>query len=122
MVWRLAAAVTIIALYVALSAVVARSAPPPGEGDGPLSGWYHSLTIPQTGGSCCGAADCRNFPVNPMGDHYEVLYDNKWLRVPDGAVQKRYDNPTGDYVTCITHGIEGVVEPTVLCFFLAPQT
>jgi hypothetical protein len=35
---------------------VAHAAPPP-DADMRLAPWFHSLTIPNTGSSCCGAAD-----------------------------------------------------------------
>ena len=80
--------------------------------------WFHSLTIPNTGSSCCGAADCRNYPVVVASDGYRVQFRGQWLKVPPAVVQDRWDNPTGDYVTCIIDA----AEPEVLCFIKAPRT
>jgi hypothetical protein len=73
---------------------VAHAAPPP-DADMQLAPWFHSLTIPNTGSSCCGAADCRNYPVMVASDGYRVQFKGQWLKVPPGVVQDRGDNPTG---------------------------
>ena len=96
---------------------VAHAAPPP-DADMSLAPWFHSLTIPNTGSSCCGAADCRNYPVVVASDGYRVQFRGQWLKVPPAVVQDRWDNPTGDYVTCIIDA----AEPEVLCFIKAPRT
>ena len=82
------------------------------------SPWFRSLTIPNTGSSCCGTADCRNYPVVVASDGYRVQFKGQWLKVPPAVVQDRRDNPTGDYVTCIIDA----AEPEVLCFIKAPGT
>ena len=96
---------------------VAHATPPP-DADMRLAPWFHSLTIPNTGSSCCGAADCRNYPVVVASDGYRVQFKGQWLKVPPAVVQDRGDNPTGDYVTCIIDA----AEPEVLCFIKAPRT
>lgn len=107
--------------------MAAYAAPPEGA-DMSLAPWFHSLQIPSTGGSCCGEADCRNYPVSTASGedgrvHYRVQYDGQWITVPDAAIQDRADNPTGDYVVCVQkHWTEGVSDPQVLCFIKAPRT
>ena len=59
-----------------------------------LAPWFHSLTI-HTGSSCCGAADCRNYPVVVVSDGYRVQFGGQWLEVPPAVVQDRGDNPPG---------------------------
>ena len=59
---------------------VAHAAPPP-DADMRLAPWFHSLTIPNTGSSCCGAADCRNYPVVVASDGYRVQFKGQWLKV-----------------------------------------
>ncbi len=109
-----------VALLTAV-ALPALAAPPP-NADQSLAPWFQSLAVPSTGGSCCGGADCRNFPVRPAGDHYEVQYGGRWLSVPPEAVLKRTDNPTGDYIVCINGGYyeNGESSPKVLCLVKAP--
>lgn len=116
-----------IAWLLGISLKSAFPAPPEGA-DMSLAPWYQSLKIGKTGGSCCGAADCRNYPVStasaPDGTtHYRVLYEGKWLDVPEEAIQDRTDNPTGDYVVCVQrHWSDGDFDPQVLCFINAPRT
>jgi hypothetical protein len=85
---------------------VAHAAPPP-DADMSLAPWFHSLMIPNTGSSCCGAADCRNYPVVVASDGYRVQFRGQWLKVPPAVVQDCWDNPTGDYVTCISDAATG---------------
>src|SRR5262249_41503120 len=77
------------------------SAAPPAGSDMTLAPWFHSLRVPGVANMCCDVSDCRNYPVRPDGNHYQVLYEDRWLVVPTEAVSGRTDNPTGDYVTCI---------------------
>ena len=69
---------------------VAHAAPPP-DADMSLAPWFHSLTIPNTGSSCCGAADCRNYPVVVASDGYRVQFRGQWLKVPPSVVQMKHN-------------------------------
>lgn len=127
-------------LLVALLAVSssASAAPPAGsDQSSPLAQWYHTLTVPPAMGFgdtalCCSVADCRNvqaeirsdghwwayvdsktFPNNP-DNSYEGAAPNGWVQVPDNAVLKRHDNPTGESVLCWYGG-------EVRCFIPAGQ-
>lgn len=107
---------------------VAFAAPPDGA-DPALHGWYQSLQDPVTGGSCCGAADCRHFPTSTYTDpdgktHYRVHVGDAWLPVPDNAILERVDNPTGEIVTCVNQSrfTNGIPAPAVLCLVRAPGT
>ena len=107
-----------------LIATSAFAAPPPGA-DMSLAPWFHSLRVPGTGNLCCDISDCRHYPVRADGTHYQVLFESRWLTVPSEAVSDRFDNPTGDYVTCIQrdHWTNGEPDgPRVLCLFKAPRT
>lgn len=107
----MAKALLILAVLLGLSVWEAHGAPPPGA-DGSLSGWFQSLQDPNTGGSCCGEADCRHYPVAVSSAGYSVFFHDEWLKVPERAILQRSDNP-GDYVTCI-HDWDGVAQ--ILCF------
>jgi hypothetical protein len=111
----------ILLIFVLLFKPYLAQALPPSATPGPNSGWYESLRTPE-GNSCCSLADCRHFPVKIMDGHYQVLYQDKWMAVPDAAVLKNQDNPTGDYVTCIQreYYYEGALTPRILCFVRAP--
>jgi len=107
-----------------LLALLLLAAAPP-EADGALAPWFHSLTVPDTGGECCGVADCRNLPVRADGERYWVLYDGEWVAVPDDAVLDRADNPTGDYIVCVQRDFwrNGVQRgPMVRCLVKPPRT
>ena len=101
----------------------ANGAPPPGA-DVTLAPWFRTLKQPDSGAQCCDIADCRNYPVQPDGERYQVWYEGRWLGVPNEAVSDRTDNPTGDYVTCVQrdHWTSGVPDgPRVLCLFRPPR-
>lgn len=118
---------------VALLLVLASSAiaaPPSGvDPDSETSRWYQSLTVPNTGGSCCSVADCRHYPVSsaagPDGaPHYTVLFQGVWLPVPKEAVLDRVDNPTGAVIACINphyYG-DGEPKPNVICLIRSAGT
>jgi hypothetical protein len=130
--------VTAVILAFLAAIAYARGAPPPGTD--PTSGlaqWFHTLTVPPEQGLgenalCCSVADCRNvraeihsdghwwayvdsktFPDNP-DNSYEGHAPNEWVIVPDNAILKRHDNPTGDAVLCWYGGM-------VRCFVPAGQ-
>ncbi len=81
------------------------SAHDPGE---PFAEWFQSLTRPDVvGGSCCSLSrDCQptEYRLSPAptaeGSEYEVLLGERWIRVPERAVIRRHDNPTGSGVLC----------------------
>jgi len=101
----------------------ANGAPPPGA-DVTLAPWFRTLKQPDSGAQCCDIADCRNYPVQPDGDRYLVLYEGRWLKVPNEVVSDRTDNPTGDYVTCVQrdHWTNGQPDgPRIVCLFKAPR-
>ncbi|HEX5318043.1 MAG TPA: hypothetical protein VFW46_02740 [Stellaceae bacterium] len=65
-----------------LITIPAVAAPPSGaDPDSPMAQWYHSLKAPDIGGSCCSIADCRPVEARQVGDHWEVLTEEGWLRV-----------------------------------------
>ncbi len=117
-------------LAVALVAVVsmcAHAAPPAGA-DLSMRSWYESLIDPKTGGSCCGEGDCRHYPTATYTDaggktHYQVLFKDVWMAVPDDRILERTDNPTGDIVTCIyPDEFQEKPSPFVMCLIKAPGT
>jgi hypothetical protein len=89
-------AVVISATLLALSILPLRA-------DTSLSDWFQSLMRNDGGGSCCGAADCREVDYRTGSNGYEVFVGGEWTKVPDDVVLHRHDNPTGGAVLCITH-------------------
>ncbi len=103
------------------------SAAPPPNADPALSGWFQSLSRPWRPGSgatvkCCDVADCRVTDYREVGDHYEVLIDQRfpgvrrpsWERVPERSIVQRTENPTGGAVACWHDG-------EVFCFVRAQE-
>jgi len=103
-------------------------AAPPAQYDPTLSPWFKSLSRPWRPGSgalvlCCDVADCRVTDYREVGDHYEVLIDERfpgvrgasWQSVSPHAVIERKENPTGGAVACWHEG-------EVLCFVRAQET
>lgn len=90
-------------------------AKPPPDIDYSLAPWFQSLRQPDTGVSCCSIADCRTTDYRTLGDHYEALIDDKWVRVPPEKVLQRVDNPTGRAVVCWTPALG------VMCFVRASE-
>jgi hypothetical protein len=83
--------------------------------------FYSKLMQPGTKTSCCNLADCRPTKVRSVGDHYEVMKDARWVRVPPDKIVKMTapdggahicappvsltpDDP--DYVFCIVMPLE----------------
>ena len=101
-----------IAIWLAIVALSlsASAAPPPGA-DRSMAPWFNSLTDPKTGGSCCGEGDCRNLPVRITDGHFESFVEGQWKVVPSAVVLDRNDNPTGDYITCVSP-----YAASILCF------
>ncbi len=108
---------------------VAAAAPPPGAGtDDDTADWFHSLTIPGTGASCCDLSDCRRTQYRMGPGIYQVFIghltpegggfrggNDAWWNVPPDRVLHG-PNPTGEAVACWTSG-QGV-----LCFVPASGT
>jgi hypothetical protein len=110
-----------------LAAIPASAAPPPNP-DPALSAWFQALTRPWRPGSgatvkCCDIADCRVTDYREVGDHYEVLIDERfpgvrgasWQRVAPRAIVEHTENPTGGAVACWHEG-------EVFCFVRAEET
>ena len=42
--------------------------------------------------SCCNNIDCAPRPSKYVDDHWEVLFNDKWLKVPDKKVEQSYND------------------------------
>jgi hypothetical protein len=125
------------ALTLLLIGVSAAVPAPPANADPELMPWFNSLESP--GGShCCGPeTDCRAVPYRVAGGHYEALLDpavhagakNRgieapiWIRIPDGAILRRHDNPTGRAILCWRPYYAGEdAGAGTLCFVRPPES
>ena len=50
--------------------------------------FYSKLMRPDTQTSCCNLADCRPTEIRTVAEHYEVLKDDRWIRVPSDKIVK----------------------------------
>lgn len=66
----------------------------------PLNNWYKSLKQNDSNLSCCDISDCGPYTSKIVDDHYEILIEDRWVRVPDNVILKDKDNPTGEAVAC----------------------
>jgi len=111
-----------------LAAMLPAAAAPPPSPDPSLSAWFQSLSRPWRPGSgatvkCCDIADCRVTDYREVGDHYEVLIDERfpgvrgasWQPVASHAIVEHTENPTGGAVACWHDG-------EVFCFVRAQET
>lgn len=79
------------------------------------NGWFRSLTIPGSGGSCCDLSDCKRTEYRMDGDHYEaVAPDKTWIAIPPESVIYNKGNPTGEPILCARPDGNGGWK--VLCF------
>jgi hypothetical protein len=103
-----------IFVLLGLAAAGAAIAAPPQGADQSLAPWYESLKQPGTRVGCCSIADCRPVESRIVGDHYEALIGQEWLRVPPNRVLDHQPNPAGRAVACWTpqYGILCFVRPT----------
>src|SRR5574343_283678 len=97
-----------LAIAVQVLLCVPATAAPPTNPDPALAPFYRSLTIPETGGSCCDASDCR--PVRTrVHEGREQVYigietypgaPNTWIDIPDSKRLSPRENPVGEPVAC----------------------
>ena len=97
----------------------------PDGADPALALWFRSLQVPngfQTQ-SCCSMADCRNAVERIAEVRHQVFIDKKtfgadapdaWVTVPEGAILRGKDNPTGRPVVCWSQG-------RILCYVPGPD-
>lgn len=77
-------------------------------------GWFKSLMVPNTGGSCCDQSDCKATEMRIAGDHYEAAApDGTFIPIPPEAVIYNKGNPLGEPVLCALRRRDGW---QVLCF------
>lgn len=107
--------VALVALALALTFSMARSAPPE-NADPRLAPWFNSLRQPGSGVSCCSVADCRPVDYKQTAKGYEVLIGDKCLVVPPDKVLQGKDNPIGRGVVCYTPALG------IMCFVRGTET
>lgn len=91
------------ALFCAMLAAIAVAWARPSVGADPASHTgYGSLRQPETGAACCSLADCRPTDYRLANGGYEVLFDQKWVLVPEKRVLRHLSGPVGRAIVCRT--------------------
>jgi hypothetical protein len=84
--------------------------------------FYKNLMIPGTKTSCCNLADCRSTQIRTNGDHYEIMKDGRWIRVPTEKIVKA-TAPDGGAHICAPDSASGRFEPDyVFCIIMPLET
>jgi hypothetical protein len=83
-------------------------------------GFYSKLVHKDTKVSCCNLSDCRPTQSRMVDDHYEVMVDGAWLRVPKEAIQN-VSAPDGGAHVCAPVQV-GAAKGKVYCVVLPPET
>jgi hypothetical protein len=84
--------------------------------------FYSKLMRPDTKTSCCNLADCRPTEVRTVGDHYEVMKDGRWIRVPTDKIVK-VTAPDGGAHICAPSSEGTSFEPDyVFCIVMPLET
>src|SRR5690242_16932950 len=88
--YMLRALVAAIALAIILTSLIRTAQGQEGQHGAGHELWhdsfYSGLLRPQYKTSCCSSADCRPTQSRQVGDHYEVMVDGAWLRVPPEVI------------------------------------
>jgi len=84
--------------------------------------FYSKLMRPDTKTSCCNLADCRPTQIRSAGDHYEVIKDGRWIRVPQEKIVK-VNPPDGGAHICAPPSVSKVWGPDeVFCIIMPFET
>jgi hypothetical protein len=97
-------------LILIMVAMMMAHAHSPEDTDPAMADWFRSLKYDSGKGwegSCCSDKDCFTLTADDLrvvDSHYEVRdpEGQGWLPVPAAHVLKRYDNPTGKVVACVS--------------------
>jgi len=81
--------------------------------------FYQSLKIPGSQTSCCNLADCRPTQVRTVDDHYEVMKDGRWIKVPTEKIVK-VTAPDGGAHICAPDSFGGRFEPDYVFCIVMP--
>lgn len=111
----------IVATILLISALPAFAQGNHGDGHDEWHGTFYSkLVTPDTKVSCCSLADCRPTQGKQVGDHYEVMINDKWVRVLPEKVVKTGAPDQGFHV-CAPIMFDGLPEH-VYCVVLPPES
>ena len=81
---------------------------------------FYSKLKQDDGSSCCNFDDCRPTLSRSVGDHYEILVDGEWERVPWDTIRKVVAPDRGAHV-CAPQGMHDMGWHIIYCVVLPPE-
>jgi hypothetical protein len=98
-----------------------RASGPPRRGhDTWHESFYSKLTRNDNKTSCCNLADCSPTTSRMVDDHYEVLVEGEWTRVPKATI-KNVTAPDGGAHVCAPKQ-QGAQKGILFCVVLPPES
>jgi hypothetical protein len=84
--------------------------------------FYSKLMRKDTRTSCCNLSDCVPTQARSVDDHYEVLVDGEWTRVPQNVIQNVTAPDQGAHVCFPKQPSSYYPKGTLFCVVLPPET
>jgi len=84
--------------------------------------FYSKLMRKDTRTSCCNLSDCVPTQARSVDDHYEVLVDGEWTRVPQNVIQNITAPDQGAHVCFPKQPSSYYPKGTLFCVVLPPET
>jgi hypothetical protein len=84
--------------------------------------FYSKLMRKDTKTSCCNLSDCVPTQSRTVEDHYEVLVDGEWTRVPQNVIQNVTAPDQGAHVCFPKQPSTYYPKGTLFCVVLPPET
>src|SRR5262245_38367966 len=85
-------------------------------------GFYSKLMRKDTKTSCCNLSDCVPTQARTVDDHYEVMVDGEWTRVPQNVIQNITAPDQGAHVCFPKQPSSYYPKGTLFCVVLPPET
>jgi hypothetical protein len=82
--------------------------------------FYSKLTRNDNKTSCCNLADCSPTTSRMVDNHYEVLVEGEWTRVPKATI-KNVTAPDGGAHVCAPRQ-QGAQKGILFCVVLPPES
>jgi hypothetical protein len=83
--------------------------------------FYSKLMRKDTRTSCCNLSDCVPTQSRMINDHYEVLVEGEWTKVPQDVIQN-VAAPDGGAHVCFPKPSNRYPKGTLFCVVLPPET
>jgi hypothetical protein len=84
--------------------------------------FYSKLMRKDTRTSCCNLSDCVPTQSRMINDHYEVLVEGEWTKVPQDVIQNVAAPDGGAHVCFPKQPSNRYPKGTLFCVVLPPET